>query len=61
MDQTKNLGGNLTRFRNRYRYGKFQEETNANCMKVLELQQKLSSEKLECTPYSTREQRRKEA
>ncbi|CAD6240249.1 unnamed protein product [Miscanthus lutarioriparius] len=29
--------------------GKFQEETNANRMKILELQQKLSSEKLETT------------
>jgi hypothetical protein len=29
------------------RYRKFQEETNANRMKILELQQKLSSEKLE--------------
>jgi hypothetical protein len=31
------------------RYSKFQEETNANRMKLLELQQKLSSEKPECT------------
>ena len=31
------------------RYSKFQQETNANRMKLLELQQKLSSEKLECT------------
>jgi hypothetical protein len=31
------------------RFSKFQEETNANRIKVLELQQKLSSEKLEAT------------
>ena len=31
------------------RYSKFQEETNAYRMKLLELQQKLSSEKPECT------------
>jgi hypothetical protein len=31
------------------RFSKFQEATNANRIKVLELQQKLSSEKLEAT------------
>uniref|UniRef100_A0A0D9VUW0 Uncharacterized protein n=1 Tax=Leersia perrieri TaxID=77586 RepID=A0A0D9VUW0_9ORYZ len=31
------------------RYSKFKEETNANRMKILEMQQKLSSEKLEAT------------